>query len=402
MIRGDPQRGSSVAAKRILFVLPRIVSGGVERVTLNLIRMFLDSGDECILALRRRQGEFLAEADALVEVRALAPDHIGQFVPALTTLVRQWRPTHVVTAFPDIGLLTWLALRRARRRIPHVHGVHDTHGYTVARPGMSGTLRHALFNGMARVLYRLVDRVVSVSDGARDEVLARFGIPASRIVTIYNPVIAPERLAPRTTRDLRDHDDTTPVRIVALGRLARQKGYDVLVDALQRVRTTRPWTVHVHGEGPERAALEASIASASLQDRVLLEGFTAAPFEALARGDVFVLPSRHEGLPTVLIEALASQAQIVATDCPHGPREILDGGTFGALVPTEDPEAFARALESTISGQAWCGREALRRRAADFSVEASHAKWNALFDEIDAQLRVNDRDREDPGRAATP
>lgn len=366
--------------KRILFVLPRMVSGGVERVTLNLISMWRAEGVECALALRKCHGEMLAEAQSLVTVHELAANGIVHFVPRLSQLIRSWQPTHVVTAFADVALLAWLALKVARSDARLVHGVHDTHGDEAARPGLRGRMRHTFNNAMAGIVYRHASAVVTVSDGVRDEVLRKYPVPPSRVQTIYNPVISEEQLVVRA--DARAGLSDRPVRIVALGRLARQKGFDVLVSAMARIDVDRPWTLDVHGEGPERTQLEALIGRLALDARVRLHGYTATPFAVLRDADVFVLPSRHEGLPTVLIEALACQTQIVASDCPHGPREILEDGRLGLLVPPEDAAALSDAITRAITSEHWVEPRLLRHRARDFSLAASLAKWNDLLDSL--------------------
>lgn len=360
---------------RVMFVLPRMVSGGVERVSLNLMRALIASGSECTLALRRRHGELIDEATALVETRELAQSGMAHFVPRLAAYIREWQPTHVVTAFADIGLLTHAALRQSNSRAALLHGVHDSHGPEVAKPGVAGRLRHMATNVMAGATYRRAAAIVTVSDGARDELLARFAIAPDRVRTIYNPVVSAAHLVPR------ESERNAVVRLVGVGRLARQKGFDVLIEALAGLESENAWTLDILGEGPERRGLESQIARLDLSRQVTLAGYTVQAMEEMRRADIFVLPSRHEGLPTVLIEALACQAQIVATDCRHGPREILQEGRLGQLVPVEDPVALREALVRAIDRRTVFDPGALRERAEDFTVDASLSKWHALLDE---------------------
>lgn len=360
---------------RVLFVLPRMISGGVERVTLNLMRALTASDVACSLALRRARGELVDEARALVEVTEIAKDGMHYFVPRLAARIRVWRPTHVVTAFADVGLLTLLAIRRAKSDAKLIHGVHDSHGPEVAKDGVVGRMRLAATNAMAGQVYRHAAAIITVSDGARDELLARFPVEPRRVRTIYNPVVEERHL------DVRDEIQSGHFRMVAVGRLARQKGFDVLIAAAAQMRRNEAWSLEIFGEGPDRSKLEAQIAKADLADRVFLRGYTSAPMEAMRSAHLFVLSSRHEGLPTVLIEALACQAQIVATDCRHGPREILKGGQLGQLVAVEDAEALAKAMERALAGTTRFAPSLLRGRAADFTVGASLLKWQQILAE---------------------
>ncbi|MDA3876480.1 MAG: glycosyltransferase, partial [Halothiobacillus sp.] len=144
-------------AMRVLFVLPRMLAGGVERVTLNLVASLQAEGIECRLALRRCHGEFIEEAKALVDVEELAGDGLHHFVPRLARLISDWHPSHVVTAFADVGLMTLLACRLAGDKTALIHGVHNTHSFANRRPGITGLIRYGLDDVMARALYRRAD-----------------------------------------------------------------------------------------------------------------------------------------------------------------------------------------------------------------------------------------------------
>jgi glycosyltransferase involved in cell wall biosynthesis len=367
---------------RILFVLPRIVSGGVERVTLNLIRQFAADGVECTLALRRAHGELLYEAHSLVRVVELAPNGLHQFVPGLSKLIRAWHPSHIITAFPDVAFMTWMAMRMSRSDAFWVHGVHNSHASIVARKGVVGKLRHLGENRIAGFVYRNSDATVAVSDGVRDEVLEWSGVDPARVVTIHNPIVTEGQL--RIVAEPR-HAVDEPFSIVAIGRLVRQKGFDILIRAMAKV--PQPWRLDIWGEGPERDQLTSLIASHGLESMLQLRGYTDEPFEILRRADLFVLSSRHEGLPTVLVEALACQCQIVATECMHGPKEILLDGNLGRLVHVEDIESLADAIESVCCGRARTDPRSLLMRAGDFTTKVAYEKWCAL---LQGQLTVAD------------
>lgn len=366
---------------RILFVLPRMVSGGVERVTLGLIRGFAANGHQCELALRRSCGELLDEARLLTAVHDLAPQGVYQFVPRLAKLIRKWRPTHIITAFSDVGVMTWLAMCLSGSKACWVHGVHNTHAPVVAREGIMGKPRYWMDNRMAAFVYRHADAVVAVSEGVRSEILEWFGIEPTRVTTIYNPVIPDDQL--REVLEPR-HSPEQPFTIVALGRLVRQKGFDALIDAMAQV--PMPWRLDIWGEGPERQNLETLIATHHLQSAIRLRGYTANPYSVLRGADLFVLPSRYEGLGNALIEAMACQCQLVAVDCSHGPREILDGGRFGQLVSPEQPAALGNAIARAMHGKGWIDPSDLLRRAQDFSIHNACAGWLRLLAGIDGGI----------------
>ena len=168
---------------------------------------------------------------------------------------------------------------------------------------------------------------------------------------IYNPVVS-DALRARARQPTGHRwlpGDGIPV-IVGMGRLTRQKDFATLIRAFARVRQGLPARLIVLGEGEDRDDLEALCRSLGVAADVDLPGFVANPYAILARARLFVLSSRWEGLPGALIEALACGARVVATDCPSGPREILDDGRYGQLVPVEDEAALADAMRAALDG----------------------------------------------------
>lgn len=363
-----------VVDMKILFVLPNIAIGGVERVRLTLIEHLASHGIECRLALRRCQGGLVERARRLTAVDDLASHGLHQFVPSLVKLIRRERPTHVITAFPDIGLLTWLAMRIAGSRAKWVHSVHDTQAMVASRPDRSERFRYLIESRIAAFCYRRADVVATVSEGIRREILDKYAVASSKVVTLHNPVIPDDLLGWK--RSLLKKDGN-PYRIVALGRLVHQKGFDILIRAMANVPGS--WELDIWGDGVEHSRLSALAGELGLQGKVRFCGSTMEPFDVMREADLFVLPSRHEGLPGVLIEAVACQCQIVATDCLQGPREILQNGKLGELVPVEDAHALAVAITRVLDGRHHVAPGLLLERAYDFTRSVCCGRWESLL-----------------------
>jgi len=363
--------------KKVMFVLPRLVIGGVERITLNLIRQLSGDGVKCCLAVRRTQGGLSDEAAALTEVFELAPESLFQFIPKLSRLLVQWQPTHVVSVFSDVTLLTLAARSWARLDVPVVCGIHNAHGRQITEAGVTGYLRYLRERFMARLAYRSCDALVTGSLALQDEVVAEFRIAANQVQTIYNPILG------ETERNLLAHpapkSKRSAFKMIAIGRLVRQKGFDVLVEAMSRINADRACELHIFGSGPELGALESQVSRLGLSQTVLLRGETGSPLEEVLDADAFILPSRFEGLPTVLVLAAAAGVPIIATDCPHGPAEVLLGGTLGRLVEPENAEALANAIDDLLSSRMVVDTKALQRHAGQFSMETSALRWQSLF-----------------------
>ncbi len=201
--------------------------------------------------------------------------------------------------------------------------------------------------GLMRWLYSKADKIIAVSDGVWQG-LDELGVRPGSVEIIHNPISMAEMSGYIAAAGVTGRAAAPPFRVVNVGRLCDQKDQVTLLQAfalLIREIDAHLWLV---GEGPARAQLKALTASLGLSERVQLMGWLPDPFPVLAKADLFVLSSRFEGFGNVLVEALACGVPCVSTDCPSGPSEILCGGEFGRLVPTQDPQALAQAMAATL------------------------------------------------------
>jgi glycosyltransferase involved in cell wall biosynthesis len=232
---------------------------------------------------------------------------------------------------------------------------------------------------LREVTYRRAAAVVMLTDSALAQLspgLRRRGhvVPNPLPATFASIAIEPEPAA----------DGTAPERplIMGVGRLGPEKGFDLLIAAFARIVPSWPAArLVIWGEGDERSRLEELVRSYGVEDRVTLPGTTAAPEDELRLATVFVLSSRKEGLPMVLIEAMALGRAVVAADCEHGPRDVIRDGVDGLLVPPEDVPALAAAIDGLLRDGP--RRAALAGRAVEvrerFTIGAVAARWEALF-----------------------
>jgi glycosyltransferase involved in cell wall biosynthesis len=178
------------------------------------------------------------------------------------------------------------------------------------------------------------------------------GVPRERIAVIYNPIITPE-LQERVKIPLQHpwlESRRLPV-VLAVGRLMPQKDFPTLIQAFAQVRRHHLARLLILGEGPDRLALEALVRELGLEQDISLPGFVANPYPYMARAALFVLSSRWEGLPGVLIEAMYCGVPLIATNCPSGPQEILKDGQYGQLVPVGNVAALTHAIEMALTGK---------------------------------------------------
>jgi glycosyltransferase involved in cell wall biosynthesis len=192
--------------------------------------------------------------------------------------------------------------------------------------------------------------VVAVSRGAADDLARTSGLPRDRVQVVYNPVLTPALMA--LARQAPGHPwfaSGEPPVILGVGRLTPQKDFPTLIRAFAEVRRCRSARLMILGEGEERGRLEALARELGVADDVALPGFQENAMAYMGGSALFVLSSAWEGLPTVLIEALAAGTRVVSTDCPSGPREILQEGRLGALVPVGDVAALTGAMIDALA-----------------------------------------------------
>jgi glycosyltransferase involved in cell wall biosynthesis len=173
--------------------------------------------------------------------------------------------------------------------------------------------------------------------------------------------------------------------LIAAGRLVRQKGFDLLLDAFQRVSARHPdWQLWIFGDGASRDSLATQIDRLGLTERAHLKGTTGQLDKRLAEASVFVLSSRFEGLPMVLLEAMTAGLPAVAFDCPTGPAEVIEHGTSGLLVPPEDIDAMAAGICDLIERPAErkaMGAAALKA-SERYSMSSVAEMWEQLFADL--------------------
>jgi glycosyltransferase involved in cell wall biosynthesis len=329
----------------IALFVPSFRGGGAERVVLNLAQGMSERGLPVDLVLTFAEGPFRDQSPPGVRLVDLRGGRMLRTVGPLAGYLRRERPRVLVSSMSHANLVALTAARLAGQGTPVIVTEHNT----MSRSAGQSPLARRLWPILLRSFYPWAASVVAVSRGAADDFALTSGFPRERVEVVYNPVITPELMA--RARQAPDHPwfaPGEPAVVVAVGRLTPQKDFPTLLRAFAQVRRRRRARLIILGEGADRPALEALAAALGVSDDVAFPGFRENAIAYVAGSALFVLSSAWEGLPTVLIEALAAGTQVVSTDCPSGPREILQEGRLGALVPVGDPAALADAMITAL------------------------------------------------------
>ncbi len=233
-------------------------------------------------------------------------------------------------------------------------------------------------------LYPHADGFVAVSKNIAEDTSRATGIPVEKIRVVYNPTFTPGLLD--KAREHVDHPwlsgdkRQVPPVILAAGRLSAQKDFAMLIRAFSHAVRQRDMRLIILGEGKERQALKRLISKLGVEDKVDLHGFVPNPLAFMSKAHLFCLSSRFEGLPGVLIEALAAGCPVVSTDSPGGAGEIIEDGRFGILVPVGDDKAMSEAILKGLDTR-W-NREELKKRAEYFSVDKAVQGYLKVFEDV--------------------
>ena len=363
-----------------LFVPSMRGVGGVERVVVNLSKGLVERGYEVEVASCDFDGPFVAELPPEVSRSRLSRVDVPVApvlgtIPGLVGYLRDRRPHTLISFMNQVNVVALLARRLARVETRLIISDHNNPRLLIDERNPVYRKDRLIYRA-AKYIYPWADEIVAVSDGVAEDLADVAEIDRGRITRIYNPVVGDslrEQMAEPCDHVWIDDDET---RVVLGAKPEAQKNLSLLVRALSRIEDDDVRLVVV-GTGEQSELLETLSRELGIEDRVDVRGYVENIYAYMSGADVFALSSHWEGLPTILIEALACGCPVVSTDCPSGPREILNDGEFGRLVPVDDEAALAEALRSVLESPP--DRERLSRRAEDFGVRTATDQYERLI-----------------------
>lgn len=358
--------------------------GGAEKVLVNILNHLDEAKYEITLLLLKYEGVYLSSLPSHIKVKyLLGPEPTGFLRRGIIysmkkrwyslVLAKPWLANVLLPDYYDVGVsflegdasLLLSYLNGPQKKIAWVHIDLERH--------------HTLPREIEKVVYERMDEVVCVSEGVKQSVLNLHPVLESNISVIYNPV--------DTTLIAAKGQESIKVgrglNVLAIGRLLNsQKAFDLLLAAHhQNIAAGMDYHLTILGEGSDREVLEKYIQEHQLSDHTSLLGFQDNPYPYIAGCDLFVMSSRYEGYPVVLVEAMTLGKAIVSTACT-GPQEALNDGEFGYLVPVNDVNTLAEGIKTLLEDQGVRERYASlsKQRADIFSFRRSMMDVERLLD----------------------
>lgn len=327
---------------KISLILPGLAGGGAEKVMLLLAKGFAEKGFNVDLIVCKATGHLMNSVPEGVNFINLEAKRIVFAFPSLIKFLYGSDTDIIFSSLKPVNILTVLSKKLL---------------FLQAKVGIveHSTLSERILNAkkikdkfvipfLMKWTYKFADQIICVSKGVADDLSATLSLDRSSIEVIYNPVIDNE-LVEKSNEPITHKwfEQGTPV-IIGMGRLIEEKNFPLLIRSFSMVRERIESKLMILGEGEKKAEIKKLISDLKITQDVDLIGFVENPYKYLKNANLFVLSSNVEGLPTALIEAMACGTPVISTDCPSGPREILENGKFGALIKMNSHEELSEKM----------------------------------------------------------
>jgi glycosyltransferase involved in cell wall biosynthesis len=359
--------------KRVCIFPDRIDDGGVGRYAINLAEGLLAQGANVDLFVTAPTGELFLQRPKDTRL-FIGGGSTKKSVFPFYRYLRTEQPDLLITANAYIDIMSAVVNVLAGKPSQQVVTIHTAR----SADDMSGKKRlKQIYEVLCRFFYPQARHIVGVSNAVAEDTQHYFNL-TQPIKVIYNPVVTPSLYT--KSEGKAEHPfykpKTAPV-LLSIGRMTTQKDFGTLLRSFAELRQTTPAKLLILGEGDDRPLLESLAKTLNLGDDLSMPGFVDNPYPYIKNADVLVSSSQWEGLPTVIIEALALGTSVVATNCPGGSSEILEGGKYGQLVEMKNPSALAQAVIATLESPP--DKAHLKQRGTDFSMEASALGYLGLL-----------------------
>ena len=338
----------SVAQRRLAVFLPSMEAGGAEGVMTAVMNGLVAKGVSIDLYLARATGVHLGRLDHAIRIHDLNAGSVMRSMPRLAIALRRTRPDTLMSAMSHANVVAWFASRLSGRNKPRL--VLSERMSLEARENFYTSLSERIIKALMPRMFAQADAIIVPSASMIPAFADHCRIDASHFRAIPNPISNDGEKKGSGHWPLGQQLRRQGRQIVlSVGRLSAVKDYPTLIRAFAALPQTQSAHLVILGEGEEREALTSLASNLNIADRFSLPGYCDNPLAAMAECDVYVLSSRFEGLPNALLQALSVGAAIVSTDCPTGPRDLLDGGRLGTLVPVGSVSDMTRAISKALT-----------------------------------------------------
>ena len=334
-------------SQRIAFFIPKLTFGGAERVIIDIANNLSKRNYLIDIVLAKGGKIYLDEIDPSINIINLNCKSTFLSLFDLCRYIKKSSPYGIISALSHANCVLLLARKIIKNNTKVVVSERNV---SYLNTNNKVGIKRIILNLLIKYLYPEAKCIVTVSKGVRKSIINTYKLNSKKVKCILNPCDF-EKINKLKSKDILNSGIIDSIKsdnqkiILAVGSLTIQKNYSLLIKAFKKVSRIINCKLIILGEGPERSNLEKLYRNLEIDNKsIILPGFVANPFPFMKACDLFVLSSLWEGLPNVLIQALACNCKIVSTDCDAGPREILEDGKWGRLTKVNDINELANTM----------------------------------------------------------
>ncbi len=325
-----------VKTQTILFIVPSMEGGGSERVVSLIMQHLNRENFKIILVLLQKKGPYLKDIPIDIDMIDLKTPRLRHALISIPKIIKQKKPDIVFSTLSHLNI--YLAMIRPffSKNIKFI-----ARESSIVSINNKNSPYPFLFDKLYSLFYNNFDLVIAQSNYMKDDLGTNYNINKSIIKVINNPVDI-EKIEQLSHQDIQLFPHDT-INLVAVGRLNPEKGYISLLHAFKNLSTG--YTLSIIGEGPQETILNELIDTLQLHDTIKLLGFKSNPYPYMKQADIYVLPSKYEGFPNVILEAHSCGTPTLAYNCPGGTSEIIEEGLNGFLVECQNIEKLTQTIQ---------------------------------------------------------
>ncbi|HFJ9471299.1 glycosyltransferase [Bacillus paranthracis] len=346
--------------QKIAFFLPSLDGGGVRRMVVTLANALVEEDYEVDIVVCKKKGSYLKLIDHKVNIVNLNCSRVILSTFKLASYLNERKPNILYSGIEHTSIVAILAEKVSRVKTKVIVGAHTTLSNFINN---ANNKKNSLFIPyLIRKLYPSAHKILAVSNGVAED-LEKYLKKKDHISVVYNPVVC-SWIYEKAQEPVEDWIlEIDKKLLLAVGRLTDAKDYPTMLMAFKKSLENTSASSHllIVGEGELREEVESCIKELGLHNNVSLVGFRSNPYKYMKQADAFILTSKWEGLPTVLIEAMSLGCPIISTDCKSGPNEILEGGKEGYLVPVGNIEEIAKGINEVLVNPIIPSEKSIRR-----------------------------------------
>lgn len=349
--------------KKIFIIIPHLGGGGAERSTLYLINNWVKLGYDVTLVLLKKKGALLKLLDSDIKIIDLDINRISKSIIPIYLLIKKNKPDVILTLMwplTSVVVISWL-LNFKKGKLFLVD-----HNPLIKNWAREIKVNWYVFIFIYNVTYIFCNGIICVSDNLKKNIKNILFVKKNNIFSIYNPVLPFEKEKYNYSSLRKKYFGNTKFCFLSVGRLKKSRGIENLLLALKDFEFLNQSKLVILGDGPEKNNIEILIKKYNLENNVILKGFIDNTYPWYYVSDIYIHTSIYDAMPLTLIEAITCGTKIISTDSESGPREILENGKHGILIPINNPSLLLKAINISLNEKV--NEYLLKERSKSFSI----------------------------------